>query len=180
MKKFFVGASMLLMTAACGPYTNVPAQIHVKSIEPSSVTVTYKTENNTLSSSFTNPTISFVGEPGSVGAVFSQAKITYYYLDPAKNGAAVAPGSVANQDLDINISIGTSNYKDPDDSKKIQLGTGAWLAPIVNRAVTDYGADRSSAAKEIVANIVLIGRDEAWFPITMEISIPINFVGDLN
>lgn len=176
MKKFFVATSLLLMTAACGPYTNVPAQIHVKSIEPSSVTVTYKTENNSLTSTFTNPTISFVGEPGSIGATFNRALITYFYVD----GEAKSVSSLVPQDLDIHIDVGTSNYKDPDDSKKIQLGTGSWLAPIVNRAITDYGADRSSPAKVLTAEIALEGRDYAWFPIYKTISIPINFVGDLN
>lgn len=162
------------LAVGCGPFTNVPAQIHVKSIDPAATTVTYtKDSSGNVTASFKNPLITFEGEPGSPGAVFTSAVITYY-----DDKHAVIKSDPDQLTLEVHIDVGTSNYRDPQDTKKILLGTGSWTAPVVNQDVIDYGNKGTSSA--ITAVIDLTGKDYSWFPIVRTIAIPIAFAGPAN
>ncbi|HBN09133.1 MAG TPA: hypothetical protein DD435_10960 [Cyanobacteria bacterium UBA8530] len=164
-----------ILLVGCGPFTNAPAQLHVKTINPSSVTVNYKTDGEGVTTTaYENPTILIEGEPGSVGATFNRAMIIYR----DSNGKEIPNTTLPSLDLDVSIDVGTSNYRDPADTKKILLGNGSWLAPIVTRHLIDYGLKKSNDPAAVSADITLAGKDYAWFPISLHISVPIAFVGE--
>ena len=167
---------------SCGWYTNVPAQIQVKSIQPSAVTVTYAEPGASAKATYTatvgDAILTLSGQPGSIGVNFRNAAVSYY-----------APGTeqaVFERSFPIDLRVEASVYR--EDPRKDELGTGTWedgkliigtgqlsLPMLVDRAVLDYGFGRTSSM--LYALIRFTGEDDAKFPQNLEVSIPIVFTG---
>ncbi len=168
--------------AGCGWYTNVPAQIHVKSIQPSAVTVSYAEPGAgakaTYAATVGDAVLTLSGDPGSIGASYRSASVSYY-----------APGNenaVFERTFPIDLRVESSVYR--EDPRKDELGTGNWtdgkliigtgqvsLPMLVDRAVLDYGFGRTSGM--LYALIRFTGEDDAKFPQNLEVSVPIVFTG---
>lgn len=173
-------AGLMAPLAGCGWYTNVPAQIRVKSIDP--ITVTYKEPSAgakaTYDATVNNAVLTLTGEPGSIGASFKNAKIRYF-----------VPGGkdpVIEKSYPIDLRIESSGFReDPrkdelDDGnwseRKLIIGTGQLALPmLIDRAVLDYGFQKSSSS--LYALIEFTGEDDAKYPQFLEVSVPIVFQG---
>ena len=173
---------LLAPLTSCGWYTNVPAQIQVKSIQPSAVTVSYAEPGAGAKSTYVatvgDAVLTLSGQPGSIGVNFRNAKVDYF-----------APGNenaVFSRNYPIDLRVEPSVYR--EDPRKDELGTNNWedakliigtgqlsLPMLVDRAVIDYGFGRTTSM--LYALITFSGEDDAKFPQTFEVSVPIVFSG---
>lgn len=197
--RVILGGFASVMLAGCGWYTNIPAQINVVSVEPSTVTVRYAKAKDTTGTvtntvSFDQPVITLSGQPGSIGALFTVADITY--RDSLSLGTDKAPATVtdlkvqkvySSQRVDSsamreNAGGGFVDIK-PDEKNpgqmgntKLTLGTTKFTLPIITNEVVAYGAPGSGKSASIFAQIILSGTDDANWPLKREIIVPISFV----
>lgn len=173
---------LLAPLTSCGWYTNVPAQIQVKSIEPSAVTVTYKETDSGAKAAYdatvTDAVLTLSGQPGSIGVSYRNARVDYF-----------APGSesaVISRSFPIDLRVPPSVYR--EDPRKDELGTGTWqdgkliigtgqltLSMFVDREIIQYGF--GSGSKMLYALVTFTGEDDAKFPQSLEVSVPIVFTG---
>lgn len=187
------GAAAALGMAGCGWYTNVPAMIHVKSVVPATVTVefTKNKTDNVVTAKYTQPEITLESQPGSIGATFKDMRIAYY------DASAGTPPSVASPSLDIfsgkelylkafvrvepstmheDPSKGYLEMKDIPD-KRLIIGSGKFVAPVINNHVLEQGDPGKATRKNLIfCRIVLEGEDDAKWPYSKEVFIPISFV----
>lgn len=174
-----MGFALSLMVSApgCGWYTNVPAQIHARSVP--SVIVTYEPGSGTPYKATVNDAVmTLAGQPGSIGASFRNVNVSYY-----------KPGSddpVFERSFPIDLRVEPSIYR--EDPRKDELGTGNWregkliigtgslpLAMLVDRAVMDFGYTKANS--QLYALLTFTGEDDAKFPARYEVSVPIVFAG---
>ncbi|MNR81283.1 hypothetical protein D3C72_120230 [compost metagenome] len=177
--------------AGCGWYTNVPAQIHVKSVAPSAITVTYKEPGTgakaTYDATISDAVLTLAGDPGSIGATFYQVKVDFTdgTTQDDKGNPAKATG-LSTQAIDMSFRVEPSVFR--EDPRKDELGTKNWeegkliigtgqmsLGAIVNRQVLDYGFKRTSNV--VTALVTLSGYDDAKFPTSVTVNVPITFTG---
>ena len=176
--------------AGCGWYTNVPAQIHIKSVSPSSITVNYK-EPGTGAKALYDATISdavltLAGDPGSIGATFYTVSVKFTDGTNGSNGNPGAATGLNDQAIDMSFRVEPSVFR--EDPRKDELGTKNWedgkliigtgqmsLGAVVNRQVLDYGFKRTSNV--VTALVTLSGYDDAKFPATVTVNVPITFTG---
>lgn len=148
--------------SGCGWYTNVPAQLSVLSVEPSTVHVAIEGAKVT----FTNPTVTVQGQNGSVGALFTQANVTYGDAVPKKT-------------MYLNLRVEPTYLKKyPSESattKEVEFtpGSGKVMLPIIDQDVIDAGKTKRS----ITAAVKLIGLDDARIPSELDVYVPIVFTG---
>jgi hypothetical protein len=156
-------ATLPLLLASCGWYTNVPAQIHVQSIVPATVGVVVTGANST----FTNPTVTAVGEYGSIGATYTVCNVTY----ADQTGHAI---SNLSTNLAINLRVEGATLASYPKGAPVQ-GTGNAVLPIVNKAVLDYYSTNKPGA--LTATVGLSGTDDAHYPVSLTTNVPISFSG---
>ena len=187
------GAAIALGIAGCGWYTNVPAMIHVKSVEPATVTVEFKTNkaDQAVTATYTNPTITLEGQPGSIGATYKDMRIAYYDRavskepDLNKPMAEVAGGQEAYLKAFVRVEPSTQR-EDPSkgyiemagmSEKRLISGTAKFVAPIITNEILSLGDPKATTRKSLIfARIVLTGEDDAKWQAVKEIFIPITFV----
>jgi len=187
-----MGLALGLMTpvTSCGMYTNVPAQIHVKSVLPASITVNYKEPavgaKATYEAAISDAVLTLAGEPGSIGATFYSVNVTFTDGTTQKDGNPVAAAGLTKQAIDMSLRVESSVFReDPrkdelsdknwEDGKLI-IGTGQMsLGAFVNREVLDYGF--KSTSNVVTALITLSGYDDARFPTSLTVNLPIVFTG---
>ncbi len=180
---------LLAPLSACGWYTNVPAQIHVKSVAPSSITVTYKEPGSgakaIYDATISDAVLTLAGDPGSIGATFYSVDVKFTD-GTAGNGEPVEASGLTKQVIDMSLRVEPSVFReDPrkdelNDAKweegKLIIGTGQMsLAAVVNRQVLDFGFKRTSNV--VNAQITLSGYDDAKFPTSLTVNVPIVFTG---
>lgn len=188
------GAAVALGAAGCGWYTNVPAMIHVKSVEPATVTVEFSTNvaDKTIKATFTQPTITLEGQPGSIGATFKDMRIAYYDPEFGKKADVASPSLAIFSGKELNLKayvrVDTSAlHEDPSKEyvemkdipdKRLIIGSTKFVAPVINNDVVALGSPNAGAQRKsiIFARVVLDGEDDAKFAYSKEIFIPISFV----
>lgn len=167
-----LAASVLLASglSSCGWYTNVPAQVHVQNVDPGTVSIVY----NGATTTFTNPTVSAISEPGSIGVTYSDAKINYIGADGK---------SALTADMGINLRVEASvPTSTPNNASGGQTGgttvvatIGKSVFPIVNSQVLGYGKSNNNGS--LSAQVTMTGIDDAHFPSTLVFYVPIVFSG---
>lgn len=170
--------TLLTWLSGCGWYTNVPAQLHVASIDPSTVSVVF---NGTNPPQFTNPTVTLAGEPGSIGADLSDAAISY--TDPSKTGnaSAITALNMPGQGIGLRVeaaylkSYGTTG--NTSTNPEFVAGTGKAVLPIVNQRVLDYAKQGDPKPGSVTAYVVLKGLDDAHLPAQVAFFVPVVFSG---
>lgn len=141
---------------SCGQFTNFPAQYHLDGKESIlNGTVVYSKDTVTV----TQPKLIFKGEPGSVGVSFDKATIKY------------SVGDVKANTLSVSYRIDTSSFRDKDGNAL--AGAGSFELPIINRKVIDVGKTSSQA---IYAEVTLSGIDDAGWPASIDLAVPISFL----
>lgn len=185
MKRMLFGLVGLftLAGAGCGLYTNVPAQIKVADVV--GATLTY--EKPDASDGWRNvkvetPTVTLVGEPGSIGVTYEKMKVDYLQI----NEKRVPDTEIPPMDLRISFRVESSNY--PTDplagpltrdamGRTLQVGKAQLNLPIITRHVSAYGAKTTENVAALSAQVQLIGTDDAGYPANLTVYVPITFFG---
>ncbi|MBU6427891.1 MAG: hypothetical protein KGR26_02665 [Cyanobacteria bacterium REEB65] len=195
-----------ILTAAiggCGWYTNIPAQITVKSLQPASVeysTTTPSGGSATTTAKVTQPVVTLEGEPGSVGVTYTEVSIIYHQPDGGGTGQKGTVPSSINGGKPVltaqNIRVDSSAMRtsaasgsvdmvgmDPsaaaNQKQPLALGVTEWTAPVVTQDVIAFGKPTGgNTPGQIYAEIVLDGVDDAHFHSTLTLDIPITFIND--
>jgi hypothetical protein len=166
-----IGAiALLLGLAGCGWYTNVPAQISVQGVEPGTVGVAFDTSG---SPTFTNPTITAIGEQGSIGATYVKAEVTYF--DSANKAISELDAKGVFLSLRVSPASLTPYSSDPTKDRTFTQGIGKTVLPIVSQKVLDYA--KTNKPGTIYAHVLMIGEDDAKFGTTLNAYVPIVFSG---
>lgn len=167
---------LLLALSGCGWYTNVPAQIRVQNVEPATVGVAFS--NNV--GQFTNPTVTAIGEYGSIGVTYYKATITYHDSSSARSKI-----DALSNNTNINLRVEPSFLKTYPTSgqtttqpSEFIAGSGKAVLPIVNEAVLSYATSTNPKPGTITAYVVLDGTDDAKFPAQLNFYVPITFAGN--
>lgn len=186
--------------AGCGWYTNLPANIMVKEIDPSAVTINYTTTTSsgtsTTTAQYTQPSVVLEGAPGSVGVTYTLLTITYYQTNNAASASVVSSINpvFSSQTIRVDSSALRSNYLagnqdmvglDPsatnNQKQPLVIGVASASLPVVDADVVHFGSPSSgSTAKQIYADVALDGIDDAHIKSHLEFEIPISFVNTTN
>lgn len=166
-----IGAVALLVgLAGCGWYTNVPAQISVQGVEPGTVGVVFPSSGPPT---FTNPTLTAIGEQGSIGATYTQAQLAYF------DSAGKAISDLEAKGVFLNLRVAPASLtpytSDSTKDRTFTQGTGKAMMPVVSQKVLDYA--KANKPGPITAQVLLIGKDDAKFDTTLNVYVPIVFSG---
>lgn len=141
---------------SCGQYTNFPAQYHLDGTESIlNGSVVYSKDASIVK----QPKLVFKGEPGSVGVNFEKAIIKY------------SVGDVTASTFSVSYRIDTSSFRDKEGNALV--GTGGFELPIINQKVISLGKNTS---QNIYADVTLSGTDDAGWPASITLAVPIYFV----
>jgi len=197
------GTMALLATPGCGWYTNFPAQLDVITIEPAVVAIEYvrtKPESplQGITAKYTQPTVTFAGQPGSIGVTFRKIGVTYYTPGSGSKPEDCSSTSCGTAIADINggkelrlldfVRVDSSTmredyekgYQEMDPAefskKRLIIGQGKALVPVVNNEVLALAVPtKSTRPSMIYAKVIFEGEDDAKWPYTKEVNIPITF-----
>ncbi len=157
--------AVLAALSGCGWYTNVPAQLSVTNIEPATVQVTIEGSKAT----FTNPTVTVQGQNGSLGATFGRADIKYD-----------GDSGIGNKSMAMSLRVEPTYLKKyPRESLtntqdlEFVAGTGKAVLPIVDQSVVDA----LKAKRSVTATVTLMGLDDANYPTSLTLYVPIVSTG---
>lgn len=160
------------LTTSCGYYTNIPAQIKVSTTQSNVATVTYSASGDSVAAEVKNPVIALEGEPGSIGVTYN--KITIDYLPESLQ---LNPRKVV-----ITGSIRVPSSHQFDENNKVVVGRVETELPIISVQIVQLGSPGSQTriTSQISARVTLEGTDDAGFPASKELFVPINFVSTSN
>ncbi|HEY9856469.1 MAG TPA: hypothetical protein V6D05_12080 [Stenomitos sp.] len=150
--------------SGCGWYTNVPAQVSVVNIEPATVQVAIEGTKVT----FTNPTVTVQGQNGSIGTTFGTATVSYD-----------KDSGIASKSMAMSLRVEPTYLKKyPTESStttdvEFTPGSGKALLPVVDQSVVDALKTKRS----ITATVTLLGLDDAQFPTSVTLYVPIVSTG---
>lgn len=164
MKRIGIVAACAALSG-CGWYTNVPAQVGVVNIEPATVQVALEGSKAT----FTNPTVTLQGQYGSVGTTFGRADISYD-----------KDSGIGNKSMAMSLRVEPTYLKKyPKETTagntdlEFTAGSGKALLPVVDQSVVDALKTKRS----ITATVTLVGLDDASFPTSVTLYVPIVSTG---
>lgn len=189
MKRLLSSFAAVLTLSSCGMYTNIPAQVFVASVKPANLIYQKPDADGFRAITMEAPEVTLRGEPGSIGATFSQMKISYFKTDSNSQGlpSAVASGDIAGVNTFLTVHVPSSNFpSDPganpmdvtQTGKMIQAGTITTSVPVVTRHVEDYGMNLTNYANAaLTAEVIWTGTDDAGFPTEVRFHVPITFNG---
>ncbi|MGE3725229.1 MAG: hypothetical protein AB7I41_06740 [Candidatus Sericytochromatia bacterium] len=164
---FFVLASLI---GGCGLYTNIPAQIKVSAASESSInaSVTYTVDQSRISAEIKNPKIALEGEPGSIGVTYDTITITYLPESLSLNPKVVT----------ITGSVRVPSSHQFDKEGNVLTGKGLVELPVISSHVVELGNPLSQGRinSQISAKVTLQGQDDAGWPASLDIYVPINFL----
>lgn len=171
LKQSFYGLILAASLTACGLYTNIPAQIKVVTSDQVSATVTYKVDQNQITADVVNPKVSLEGEPGSIGVTYDT--ITIEYLP---NNLSIQPNPMV-----IRTSIRVPSSHQFGENNQVIVGKVVTEIPVISSNVVQLGNPLSEGRinSQISAKVTLSGTDDAGFPASKDIFIPINFLSNV-
>ena len=168
-------AGLLAALSACTtlPYSNPPAQIRVQSMDPSTVTVTFKGNDP---ATFTQPTATLTSEPGSIGATFRVAKVNYRRAGGAINGLSDSVLSVAGRvEASPLATVPVGGQPGNTTNTAVSAGKGTFVLPVITGELLTVA--KAQQIGSCVAAITLEGEDDAKFPVSVSTQITVVFVG---
>lgn len=164
--KFLLSISILTVSSlvsACGPFTNFPAQYRIGGTSNLTAVVEYPATGATGGSGSGKaklPKLVLKGEPGSVGATFDTMVIKYNVPD------------LAQVSMPVSVRIDSSHFRDKDGS--VIAESSAVDLPVISPKVITYGSRQG--AGNISAQVELNGTDDAGWPTSLTVSVPIVFL----
>jgi hypothetical protein len=186
LKRLALLPALALLASGCGWYTNIPASIYVYAVEPATVVYGPTDTRGVREIKVTGPTVTFQGEPGSIGANFDSALVTYRLSNQATST------SLPQLSLGLTFRVDSSNYpvRTADEAigqatigTAISTGRTTIALPVVTRHVEDFGSRATGGpatevnAAAVTAVVVFTGSDDANLPVSLEARIPIFFSG---
>lgn len=170
LKKKIAGLFFALVLAGCGLYTNIPAQIKIASASDAGLkaSVTYTVDQNRISAEVKNPTLVLEGEPGSIGVTYDTINIEY--LPPSLN---LNPRVIR---ITGSLRVPSSHQFDKDGN--VIVGKGQIELPVISSHVVELGnpLSQSRINSQISAKVTLEGVDDAGWPASLDVYVPINFL----
>jgi hypothetical protein len=104
-RTLLVATAALLSLPGCGWYTNIPAQIMVVAVKPGRVTYQPPNASGQRLVEIEPPLVSFQGEPGSIGANFTQMSVVYQTTALGTTGAGLPAVKMG-----MSFRVESSNY----------------------------------------------------------------------
>lgn len=175
MKKIFIIGIFILFILGCGLYTNIPSQVHIVQDKDSPLIakVIYNTDSNKITYTIQNPTLTLETEPGSIGVTYNKISIKYLpeeYLSQYK--------ITTNVVITGELRVGSSHFRDKDGN--LIISRGSTELPVINPQIIALGTPQSHGGSgistQISAEVLLEGTDDAGFPASFTVNIPINFL----
>lgn len=147
---------------ACGQFTNFPAQYHIAGTSNLTATVSYPPTGSTGGTGVVAvlPKLVVKGEPGSVGATFDQMDVSYNTAD------------ITASKSEISFRVDSSHFR--DNSGNVIVDGGSIDLPVISPKVIDYG--RRQSVGNISARVTLSGTDDAGWPTSLQVNVPIVFI----
>lgn len=158
-----MGLSLATAISGCGNYTNFPAQYHISGTSSLIAKIAYPSAvagSTASNASVTLPKLSLKGEPGSIGATFEKMDISYSVSD------------ITTTSLPVSFRVDSSNFR--DSAGKVVADGGTFELPVVNAKVLEYGKRQS--VNNISALVTLTGTDDASWPTSITVNVPIVFL----
>ena len=148
---------------ACGQFTNFPAQYHISDTSGLTATVSYPLATGTATTGEVNvklPRLVVRGEPGSVGVNFDQMDVSYNVAD------------ITAAKSEISFRVNSSHFRDATGN--VIVDGGSIDLPVISPRVIEYGRRQTSG--NISARVTLSGTDEAGWPTSLQVNVPIVFI----
>lgn len=157
---------LALSLSACGLYTNIPAQVKVGSV-PSGASVKYTVNANSVAAEVENPTVTLVGEPGSIGVTYETVVIEYL-----PNSLPLEPRAVT-----LASSVRVPSSHNLDENGNAVPGRAEVVLPIISSQIQNLGnpSSQNRVSSQISAKVTLSGNDDAGYPAELIMYVPINF-----
>ena len=168
IKRCAIGFALALSLISCGLYTNIPAQIKLSGADTLTASVTYNVDQDRVTADIKNPKLALEGEPGSIGATYTEIGIEYL-----PTSLALTPRTIV-----IAGSIRVPSSHQFDSANKIVVGKTTTELPIISAHVAQLGNPKAQGrvTSQISAKVTLKGTDDAGFPTSLEFYVPINFL----
>jgi hypothetical protein len=167
--QFAVWCCLSLFTG-CGLYTNLPAQIKVAPATDAGIraSVTYTVDQSRISAEVKNPTLLLEGEAGSIGVTYDSISVEYL---PASLNINPRVIKIAGS-----VRVASSHQFDKDG--KTIIGKGQIELPVISSHVVELGNPLSQGRinSQISAKVTLSGVDDAGWPASLDVYVPINFL----
>ena len=168
-----LGAVAIVSGCTTLPYTNPPAQIRVQTMDPSTVTVTFKGNDPPT---FTQPSATLTSEPGSIGATFRVARVKYRRAGGGINGLTDPVLSVAGRvEASPLATVPVGGQPGNTTNTAVSAGKGTFVLPVVTGELLTVA--KAQQIGSCVADITLEGEDDAKFPVSVATQITVVFVG---
>ncbi|PIQ26747.1 hypothetical protein COW36_00670 [bacterium (Candidatus Blackallbacteria) CG17_big_fil_post_rev_8_21_14_2_50_48_46] len=170
LKEKLAGLLLASVVAGCGLYTNIPAQVKISPGTNGGLraSVTYTVDQSRISAEVKNPTLVLEGEPGSIGVTYDTINIEYLPQSLTLNPRVVR--------ITGSVRVGSSHQFDKD-GKPIPA-KGEVELPIISSHVVELGNPLSQGRinSQISAKVTLEGTDDAGWPASLDVYVPINFL----
>lgn len=181
MKRMLLALTTVLTLPACGMYTNVPAQVQVVTVKPARVTYTTADAAGKREIQVENAEVTLRGDLGSIGVTYDPMTVRYY----KSAGTQVEANLISPLTTYLTMRVESSNFPSSttegvelaQTGQKVVAGQSSVALPVVTRHVEDYGMSSSTNASMITAEVTWNGTDDAGFPSTLIIHVPITFHG---
>jgi hypothetical protein len=173
-QRLALAAGIILVMAGCGFYTNVPAQVHVKTVDvPAKLEYKFDSSLGKVIVVATNPKVTFESLPGSIGITYDEMIVSYRtsddktMTDTPAGGLKIrttvrVPSSHLVRDTAGNVTAG-------GNSGSVELGV---LSPLVSKfGLTNF--DKGNPTMLITLN----GEDDARWQHSLTLNLPIQFAG---
>lgn len=180
VKRYIPLAFLLAAVGGCGQFTNVPAQIHVKSVDvPAAITYAFDATTRTTVATVANPKITLEGELGSIGITYDTMTITYFTANGRNSVPGTGTKTDGSTDIRFSIRVPTSHLnRDSNGIVNAPAASGSVEIPIINPVVTKWG-ETHFLEGNLSAAVTLNGIDDASFPRSLDINLPIALQGNV-
>ena len=180
MKRCIPVAFLLLTIGGCGQYTNIPAQVHLKSVDvPAGITYSFDATTKSIVSTVVNPKITLENELGSIGITFDTMTVTYFVASGRNSIPNTGTKADSSTHLRVAIRVPSSQLnRDANGNVNAPGSSGSIELPVISPVVTSWGQTHFAEGNLSVA-ITLNGTDDASYPRSLDINLPITLSGSV-
>ena len=172
----FPAAALAAALAGCGNFTNVPAQVFLKSVDVhAKIEYRYDSGIGRVVGLATNPKVTLESQQGSIGITFDEAIVSYFADPAAKN--TISGTSPSGQAVPTSIRVSSSHLnKDANGNVTAGGSSGSVELAVLTPVISAYGRNAFFSGNPWML-ITLNGEDDAGWSRTLEIRLPISLTG---
>lgn len=181
MKRCIPMALTILATLGCGQFTNVPAQVKLKSVDaPALITYSFDATTRTTVATVTNPKVTFESELGSIGVTYDTMTVTFFTANGRNSIPGTGTKADGSTDLRFTVRIPSSHLNKDANGNITTPGTsGSVELPLLSPVVQQWGQTHFLEGNLSMA-IELSGDDDATWPRSLTFTLPISLAGNVN